>query len=78
MDMGTGRLTRIMTVPPGGEASGVYWHRNVNGHGYLTAIVQHPFANNVEAKGAKLPSNDPKHRQGVVGVIGPFPVAKAK
>ena len=78
MDMGTGRLTRIMTVPPGGEASGVYWHRNVNGHGYLTAIVQHQFANNVEAKGAKLPSNDPKHRQGVVGVIGPFPVAKAK
>ncbi len=78
MDMGTGRLTRIMTVPPGGEASGVYWHRNINGHGYLTAIVQHPFANNVEAKGAKLPSNDPKHRQAVVGVIGPFPVVPGK
>ena len=75
-DMGTSKLTRIMTVPVGGEASGVYWHRNINGHGYLTAVVQHPFGNDVEKRGRKPPSEDPKYRAAVVGVIGPFPVAR--
>ncbi len=74
-DMGTSKLTRIMTVPVGAEASGVYWYPNINGHGYLTAVVQHPFGNDVEKRGRKPPSNDPKYRAAVVGVIGPFPVA---
>ena len=59
------------TVPVGGEASGVFWHRNINGHAYLTAVVQHPFGTDR----AKPPSDDPKYRAAVVGVIGPFPVS---
>ena len=74
-DMGTAKMTRIMTVPAGGEASGVYWYPNINGHGYLTAVVQHPFGNDVEKRGIKPPASVPNARAAVVGVIGPFPVA---
>lgn len=76
-DVGRGKLTRILTVPQGGEASGVYWYPNINGHGYLTAVVQHPFAENVLKHGVKPPSDDAKHKAAIVGVIGPFPTATA-
>ena len=69
------KLTRILTVPKGGEASGVYWHRNLNGFGYLTAVSQHPFSQAVVATGAKSPDSHPKNRAAVVGVIGPFPTS---
>lgn len=75
-DIARKRLTRIMTVPQGGEASGVYWHRGINGFDYLTAVVQHPFGDGVEKRGIKPPSDDPRHRAAVVGVIGPFPTPR--
>ncbi len=74
-DVGRGKLTRILSVPQGAEATGVFWYPNIDGHGYLTAVVQHPFAET--GKGSvKPPSNDPKYRAAVVGVIGPFPSKK--
>lgn len=77
-DVGRQRLTRIMTVAQGAEASGVYWHQNINGFSYLSAIMQHPFGEAGKGGGAKPPSDDPRFTAPVVGLIGPFPVAPVR
>lgn len=68
-DMATGAMTRIMSTPDGSEATAVDWYPDVNGHGYLMAVVQHPFG---ESDEDKLQSPDEKNAW--VGYIGPFPV----
>lgn len=35
-------LVRFLTVPEGAETTSPYWHVNVNGWGYFTAVAQHP------------------------------------
>lgn len=70
-DLATGALTRILTTPYGAEATSVDWYPNVGGHGYLMAVVQHPYG---ETDQDKLQS--PDQAAGYVGYIGPFPVAK--
>ena len=70
-DMATGAMTRIMSTPDGSEATAVDWYSDVNGHGYLMAVVQHPFG---ESDEDKLQSPDGKNAW--VGYIGPFPVMK--
>ena len=67
-DMATGAMTRIMSTPYGSEATSVDWYPNVGGHGYLMAVVQHPFG---ESDEDKLQSPDEKNAW--VGYIGPFP-----
>jgi len=49
----SGELTRILTTPVFAEATSPYWYPNLNGHGYLTAVSQHPY--------------DSKARMGVIG-----------
>ncbi len=74
-DVGREKLTRIMQMPPGAEASGIYWYPNINGFDYLSAVIQHPYA-----EGSKIttqpPTDDPRHRASVVGFIGPMPTSK--
>ncbi len=70
-DMATDTMSRIMSTPYGSEATSVDWYPNVNGHGYLVAVVQHPFG---ESDQDKLKTPDEKNAY--VGYIGPFPVAK--
>ena len=36
-------LTRILTTPYGAETTSVYAYPDVNGHGYVMAVVQHPY-----------------------------------
>lgn len=67
-DMATGAMTRIMSTPYGSEATSVDWYPDVNGHGYLMAVVQHPFG---ETDQGKLISADAANAW--VGYIGPFP-----
>ena len=67
-DMATGAMTRIMSAPYGSEATSVDWYPDVGGHGYLMAVVQHPFG---ESDEDKLQSPDEKNAW--VGYIGPFP-----
>jgi uncharacterized protein len=68
MDMATGALTRILSTPYGSEATSVDWYPDMMGHGYLMAVVQHPFG---ETDQDKLKT--PDEANAYVGYIGPFP-----
>ncbi len=70
VNTGSGALTRIATTPYGAEATSVDWYPNVGGHGYLVAVVQHPYGESDEDK-----LSDPADARGYVGYIGPFPAA---
>lgn len=43
MNVITGELTRIFSTPCGSETPSPYWYGGANGHGYLTAVVRHPY-----------------------------------
>ena len=60
-----------MSTPYGAEATSVDWYPDVNGHGYLMAVVQHPFGETDEDK-----LKDPSEALAYVGYIGPFPAVK--
>lgn len=70
-DTGSRALTRIATTPYGAEATSVDWYPDVNGHAYLMAVVQHPFADSDEDK-----LTDRADARAHVGYIGPFPTMK--
>lgn len=71
MNLGSGALTRTMTTPYGADATSVDWYPDVNGHGYLIAVVQHPFGESDEDK-LTGPADACDH----VGYPGPFPATK--
>lgn len=64
-------LTRILTTPYGAEATAVSWQPDVNGHGYLSVVVQHPYGESDQAL-----SNDLSDTRAYFGYMGPFPVIK--
>jgi secreted PhoX family phosphatase len=68
LNLGKGEMTRIATTPYGAEATSVDWYPNLNGHGYLTMVVQHPYGESDEDKAM---SRD--DARGYVGYVGPFP-----
>ncbi|RAZ82897.1 PhoX family protein [Cereibacter johrii] len=68
MKLGDGALTRIFSTPYGSESTSVYWYPDIGGHGYLTAVVQHPYGESDEDKLA-----DAADARAYVGYIGPFP-----
>ncbi|MEZ5738482.1 MAG: DUF839 domain-containing protein [Burkholderiaceae bacterium] len=68
-DLQAGTLTRILSSPYGAETTSPFYYRDLNGFGYLTAVVQHPYG---ESDHDKARGQD--DRRAVVGVIGPFPV----
>ena len=49
-NLATGELTRILTTPYGAETTSVYAYPDVNGHGYVMAVVQHPYGESDEDK----------------------------
>ncbi len=67
-DIDKDELTRVFSSPYGSETTSVYWHGDVNGHAYITAVVQHPYG---ESDEDKLESKE--DAQAYVGYIGPFP-----
>ncbi len=67
-NLGDKSLTRIFSTPYGSETTSVYSYGNVAGHGYLMAVVQHPYGESDEDKLA-----DPADARAYVGYIGPFP-----
>ena len=71
MNLTSGTLTRIATTPYGSEATSVDWYPNVSGHGYLVAVVQHPYG---ETDADKLAA--PSDANAYVGYFGPFPAVK--
>jgi hypothetical protein len=65
----TKALTRILTTPYGAETTSPYVNTNINGFGYMTTVVQHPYG---ESDTDKAPAGDAA-RRAYVGYIGPFP-----
>ena len=50
MNTETGEMDRIFSTPYGSETTSPYWYSDVNGHGYLMAVVQHPYGESDEDK----------------------------
>ncbi|MDY7225399.1 alkaline phosphatase PhoX [Hyalangium rubrum] len=69
----TRKLTRIMTTPFGAETTAPGWFPDINGYGYLTAVVQHPYG---ESDANRLTEPEATGRESWVGVVGPFPALK--
>ena len=67
-DVRTRELVRVMIAPPGGEMTGLQWIPDLFGHGYLTVVVQHPWA--VKDPPADVTDED---RRAFTGYLGPFP-----
>ncbi|WP_102226755.1 PhoX family protein [Acidimangrovimonas sediminis] len=66
-------LTRILSTPYGSETTSVYWYPNLNGHGYLMGVVQHPYGESDEDK-----LTEAGQARAYVGYVGPFPAMDAK
>jgi hypothetical protein len=64
LNVKSNELTRMMTTPLDAETTSPFWHRDVNGFGYMTAVSQHPMDDVDDA------TSDEK--QSEVGVIGPI------
>ena len=67
-DMAGAKLTRIFSTPYGSETTSAYTYNNVGGHGYIMAVVQHPYGESDQDKLA-----DPADARAYVGYIGPLP-----
>jgi len=68
MNTVSGEITRIFSTPYGSETTSPYWYSDINGHGYLMAVVQHPYGESDEDK-----LSDAADARAYVGYIGPFP-----
>ncbi|MCB1383268.1 MAG: DUF839 domain-containing protein [Notoacmeibacter sp.] len=71
-DLDRKSLTRIFTTPYGSETTSPYWYGDINGHGYLMGVVQHPYGESDEDK-----LTDPADARAYIGYVGPFPAVKA-
>ncbi len=70
-DVAAGGLTRIQSTPYGSEPTGTYWYLNVNGWGYLSSVVQHPFSGAIpKGVAEQIPADATRSS---IGFIGPFP-----
>lgn len=67
-NLGQDKLTRIFSTPFGSETTSPYFYPDLNGHGYLMAVVQHPYGESDEDK-----LKDAADARAYVGYIGPFP-----
>ncbi|MFM2161773.1 MAG: hypothetical protein RLZZ383_1285 [Pseudomonadota bacterium] len=71
IDIDSGVTRRLASAPWGGEFTGIWWHRDVADHAFLTVTVQHPFAHS-RPEGAPADAEMPSF----TGIWGPFPVWK--
>jgi hypothetical protein len=63
----TKELKRVLTAPIGAETTSPFWHTDINGFGYVTTVIQHPFG--------ELDSSDSDYsidEESYVGYIGAF------
>jgi hypothetical protein len=60
-------LTRIQTTPYGSETTSVYWYPNLNNHGYLMSVIQHPYGESDQTRVNDAPDGDPAAKYGYVG-----------
>ena len=72
-DVATGTKTRIQSSPYGSETTAAYWYPDINGWGYLSSIVQDPFANAKDMPEGMADMVSEELTRSAVGYIGPFP-----
>lgn len=75
-NLGKKQLTRIFTTPYGSETTSPYYYNNVNGYGYLMAVVQHPYGEGDAITKEDMPSkaNNADEMRAYTGYVGPLPV----
>lgn len=73
-DVVSKKLIRIASTPYGSETTSPFWYKDINGFGYLSLVVQHPFgeisATNKDFELTKTATDNQKRSS--VGVVGPF------
>ena len=67
-DLRDQKLTRVETTPYGSETTSVYTYPNVEGHGYVMSVVQHPYGESDEDK-----LQNPAQSMAYLGYLGPLP-----
>ena len=77
-DIKTKELTRIATTVSGGEATSPFWHKNINGKGYLSLTTQHPFGEKPYQPDGSTPVPAGVKLKSEVGYIGEFDFSKLK
>ena len=70
-NVATKKLTRILTTPYGSETTSVYDYPNVNGFGYVMAVVQHPYGESDQDK-----AQQDSDKRSYFGYIGSLPAIK--
>ena len=76
-NLGSKKLTRILTSPYGSETTSPYYYNNIGGHGYLMAVIQHPYGEgDALTKEEDMPSKAQNSNQmrAYTGYVGPLPV----
>jgi hypothetical protein len=73
-DLEAEKLTRVATSPYGSEFTSVDWYE-INGWGYLTSVVQHPYG---ESDQARIADGDSTGKAGHVGYYGPFRLSEIR
>ena len=76
-NLGDKKLTRILTSPYGSETTSPYYYNNVGGHGYIMAVIQHPYGEgDAVTKEKNMPSkaNSSGEMRAYTGYVGPLPV----
>ena len=68
----TKALTRLFTTPYGSETTSPYFYPDINGKGYLMAVVQHPYGESDQSQLVAGSGDD----RAYTGYIGPFPSMK--
>lgn len=68
-NMGSQKLTRILTSPYGSETTSTYYYPDINGFAYLMGVIQHPYGDSDEDK-----LRDPSESAAYTGYIGVMPV----
>jgi secreted PhoX family phosphatase len=63
----TRELTRVLTTPYGSETTSVYNYPDVNGFGYIMAVVQHPYGESDQDKA--LADADKRSYFGYIGTL---------
>jgi len=56
-------LSRIITMPLDAEATSIFWHKNINGFSYLTAVTQHPM---------REQNTISSNKESSIGILGPI------
>jgi len=56
-------LSRVITTPLDAEATSIFWHKNINGSSYMTAVTQHPMRNQ---------NTTSSNKESSIAVLGPI------